>query len=542
MALHPLLSRQNLDDPWIISRRGHITAGHFLYRVYDLGEALPEHRYCILICEDRANFIVAFAAALLRGQTVLLPSDRTRTAITELAESYPNAYCLTDKDAAVGQTPILNYRFSGDRDGFADRVPSISSGHLAAIAFTSGSTGKPEPSHKLWGDLVKGTEMARERFGFDAGQYLVATVPPQHMYGLETSVLVPLLSGTRIWGGKPLFPEDIRQALAAAGGERTLVTTPFHLRACLEARLDWPALHRIISATAPLDASVATRAEESFRAPVHEIFGSTETGSIASRRTLRDDGWTMYEGGNIKFRDGKTHVIAPHLPGETVLGDVIETDDERHFRVLGRATDMVKIGGNRASLADLNHKLNSIPGVCDGAFIQPQQDEDAISRLVAVVVAPDMKEEDILHALAERMDRIFLPRPVYLVDRLPRVETGKLPRKALMAFLRTLDRRNEFSRDYCVAGEHPGIADHFPGHPVVPGAVILELVRDCLAQWRPQVRVHAIVSARFLAPLAPEQTFRIQLTPKRGLVGFQCIADGAVFARGELKLDGTSDS
>jgi 3-hydroxymyristoyl/3-hydroxydecanoyl-(acyl carrier protein) dehydratase len=153
-----------------------------------------------------------------------------------------------------------------------------------------------------------------------------------------------------------------------------------------------------------------------------------------------------------------------------------------------------------------------------------------------------MKEEDILHALAERMDRIFLPRPVYLVDRLPRVETGKLPRKELMAFLRTLDRRNEFSRDYCVAGEHPGIADHFPGHPVVPGAVILELVRDCLAQWRPQVRVHAIVSARFLAPLAPEQTFRIQLTPKRGLVGFQCIADGAVFARGELKLDGTSDS
>jgi len=51
--------------------------------------------------------------------------------------------------------------------------------------------------------------------------------------------------------------------------------------------------------------------------------------------------------------------------------------------------------------------------------------------VAALVVAPDLEKKDILAALAERINPVFLPRPLYKVDSLPRNAMGKLPREAL---------------------------------------------------------------------------------------------------------------
>lgn len=441
MDYRPLFAERDLDARWIVTREGYITARRFRYQVDNLQRSLPQKKYCVLICESRARFMLGFAAALLRRQTILLPPNRTQNAVTELTANYPDSYCLDD--AYVGPFEAAALADGADAaDVRLDEIPVVETDHLAAIVFTSGSTGKPKASPKYWDELFDSTLMAQKRFGFDEGKYIVATVPPQHMYGFETSVLVPMLTGAAVCGVSPFYPDDVRQMFLRISGERVLITTPFHLRAYTEAGLDWPDVHRIISATAPLDKAVATQAERKLNAPVHEIFGSTETGSVASRRSLWEESWTMYDGLSIKDRSGTAMVIAPCKDEEVALSDAIEVEDETHFCWKGRATDMIKVAGNRASLSDLNLKLNSIPGIVDGVLVQPREDGE-VSRLIAVVVAPTLSEDEILEALGKTVDRVFLPRSIYFVDRLPRVETGKLPRSALLDLLQTLSKRND---------------------------------------------------------------------------------------------------
>jgi len=92
----------------------------------------------------------------------------------------------------------------------------------------------------------------------------------------------------------------------------------------------------------------------------------------------------------------------------------------------------VNIAGKRTSLSYLNYHLNSINGVRDGTFVLPAEAPDgAVTRLAAFVVAPGCTEEEILQALRRRIDAAFLPRPIHLVDALPRNDVGKLPRFAI---------------------------------------------------------------------------------------------------------------
>jgi acyl-coenzyme A synthetase/AMP-(fatty) acid ligase len=67
----------------------------------------------------------------------------------------------------------------------------------------------------------------------------------------------------------------------------------------------------------------------------------------------------------------------------------------------------------------------------------PDDAGDGVTRLTAFVVAPGVAREGLLAALRSRVDEVFLPRPLYFVDALPRNATGKLPREILLQYART---------------------------------------------------------------------------------------------------------
>jgi acyl-coenzyme A synthetase/AMP-(fatty) acid ligase len=442
VATIPLVER-GLDEILFRRENAGLTAARFLRDTRRLAADLPEASHLLNLCQDRYNFTVTFAAAVLRGQVNLLTSNRSPDALRDLAGRF-DITTLAHDDTAFGPAP-RGHRVVLPDDAVTDAPENadIPVSRLAAIVFTSGSTGAPVGHRKSWGALATRSRDAALRFGMTgaAPPAIVGTVPPQHMYGFETTVLLPLHAAASSWCGPAFYPGDIRRALETVPAPRILVTTPLQLRALLGAEVDLPPLAAIISATAPMDPALAAGAERRWDVPVLEIFGATEVGSIASRRTTDGDMWETYARVGLSRPVGLPEesvvVTAPHAEARA-LADVIELRDKTHFRLLGRPGDLIKLGGRRASLAGLNSILNQIDGVHDGVFVAPEDlDRRPSARLLAYVIAPDRSAEDILTALRDRVDPVFLPRRVIRVDALPRNEVGKLPRDALLSLVDT---------------------------------------------------------------------------------------------------------
>jgi acyl-coenzyme A synthetase/AMP-(fatty) acid ligase len=115
--------------------------------------------------------------------------------------------------------------------------------------------------------------------------------------------------------------------------------------------------------------------------------------------------------------------------------DVLELLSEQEFLLHGRTADLVNVAGKRSSFGYLNAQLHAIPGVLDGAFFLPggSSPGTGVTRLAAVAVAPTLTAGQLTAQLRQRIDRVFLPRPLLLVDKLPRNATGKLPQEALLS-------------------------------------------------------------------------------------------------------------
>jgi acyl-coenzyme A synthetase/AMP-(fatty) acid ligase len=411
-----------------------ITTADFLVMAHRLAGGLPAGDHVVNLCHDRLHFAVGLAAALLRGQVSLLTSDRSPERLRSLLERYPGLYSLSNSQMTANPLPHHKFRAHPPRASAGEPDnPEIPAAQLAAIVFTSGSTGEPVGHEKSWGALVERSIDASVCFNMTETKptSIVGMVPPQHMYGFETTVLLPLHAPVSTWCGAAFFPEDVASALRAVPAPRVLVTTPLQIRALLQNSTELAPLERVISATAPLFPDMATAAERRWNTRVFEIFGATEVGSIASRRTIKGDIWTTYP--HVRVREDQAGAIVegpfavPHA-----LSDVVEILDARHFRLLGRRADLIKMAGRRASLAELNSILVRIEGVRDGQFVAPDDlDQRPTARLLVFVVAPERSAEEIMADLRGQIDPPFLPRRIIRVDQLPRNELGKMTEHAV---------------------------------------------------------------------------------------------------------------
>ena len=442
MSLLPLLKRHGPSSIIAWQSGIAIRQAEFLADVIALANRLPDMRHMINLCDDRYHFLVGLAAALLRKQVNLLPPSRADQVLLQISMDYANTYCLTDQHNISGDIPVIHYSGNSGNRLLTDAIPSIDSNQLAVIAFTSGSTGQPSPHLKTWGALVQGATLTARRFKLEQLQdgVIIGTVPHQHMYGLESTILLPAQSGMAMYSGRPFFPADVAMVLASLPAPRVLVTTPVHLRACVNAEIPLPGAAMIISATAPLTSALAEQAEQLMDAPVYEIYGSTETGAIASRRTIAGDTWQAYDTVSFIQNNSACQVSANHFSEIMTLNDTIHLQNKHEFILCGRSNDLINIAGKRVSLGDLNHKLNEIPGVIDGVFYMPEETDGRVTRLMAFVVAPEKSVEEIITQLKLLIDSAFIPRPLIRVESLNRNESGKIPKEQLNPLIRLATR------------------------------------------------------------------------------------------------------
>jgi acyl-coenzyme A synthetase/AMP-(fatty) acid ligase len=423
----PLLTRGPGERiAWFDDRA--ITALEYLGHVAALMRELPDAPAVINLCADRYRFLVAFGAALARGMPTLLPPNPLATTLADVAQAWPGSVELTDASVSCAGPPP-----DGSSRAAPPEIPRIPGDRLAAVLYTSGSTGSAQPQPKRWDTLSAGARInLRPYFGATVDPVsIVATVPPQHMYGLEATVMLTLLGRTAAHSARPLYPADVVAALEQVPSPRMLVSTPVHLSALIRSGLALPPLARVVSATAPLDAALAAAVEQRCGAELIEIYGCTEIGSMAARRASRGERWRFFAELEARVQDESTTLRAPHLPAPFGLPDRLQFHADGSFTLLGRNADLVKIGGKRGSLAEVTRALLAIPGVDDAAAYQFDGDA-AATRIAAFYVSDSADVATVRAALRRVLDPAFLPRPLRRVTALPRSPTGKLPRTALL--------------------------------------------------------------------------------------------------------------
>jgi acyl-coenzyme A synthetase/AMP-(fatty) acid ligase len=247
---------------------------------------------------------------------------------------------------------------------------------------------------------------------------------------VEASVVLSLVLGIPVLERRPLLPADVRSAIEGGAQGTVWIATPLHLRAIVQTGDAITGCSAIIASTMPLAQALAAKAEELVNAPVLEIYGSTETGAIAMRRTAHTTEWRPLDGVRLTRVADDVQAWGTHFSSPRTLADQIEFDSPGTFRLLGRQNDLIKIAGRRASLAGLNLLLLDMPGLKDGVFYLPATDAPA-ERLVLIHSGSGLDRAKAVAWLRERMDPVFVPRTFIHVDPLPRTGTGKLPRSAL---------------------------------------------------------------------------------------------------------------
>lgn len=445
-ATEPIIAHRSATDTLAFIAGAPIPAGRFVADVLRTARALPPGRHLLNACENRYAFAVVFCATLVAGRVNVLPNASTAGALTALARRYDGLALAHDglADAAYCSLPVTGVLVPElGRDEQAWPPPAVARAATAAVVFTSGSTGEPLPQSKHFAGLVDGARAEARALGLDGPDLaLLGTVPPQHMYGLESTVLLALHGPFAFASERPLHPEQVAAALGSLPHRRVLVTTPVHLRALTEASVSMPPLDRVVCATAPLDAELARTCEQRWSTRLLEVYGCSETGMVATRRTVDGPWWHAMDGVVIEARGEDFWASGGHVAQPGVLADRLTLRDSATFRLEGRNGDVVNVAGKRTSLAALNHLLLSLPGVDDGAFFLPQPEDGQApsareTRLAAVVATRTLDRQQVLDALRERIDPVFLPRPLWLVDKLPRDALGKLPRARLQALGRT---------------------------------------------------------------------------------------------------------
>jgi len=424
------------ERPFALFQDRVISRGQLWRDVSALAKRLPAKSHVLNLCQNRYLFCVCLLAAASRGQICLLPSSAHNRVLYDILKDYPDAYLAGEQTPEMAGVCWFEVDLPASRAGSDINAARIDWTRAGIVAFTSGSTGKPKPCPHSLLSLLTSARMALAALDWATSRRLmISTTPPQHMYGLETSVFWPLSSDLLLYDGRPFYPGDVQAALTASPWPALLLTTPAHLRSLTKTRHDWANLAGVLSATDTLPHALAAAAKAALGIETWEIYGSTETLSFAYRQTLSARAWRLYPGCRL-YRErnrGTVCLEARHLPEVAVLSDRLRLLDAGRFAALGRDADMLKVAGKRASLSDLNRILCEIAGVDDGVFY-PVDDGSTEPRLAAFVVSR-LSAAELRSALRTRIDDVFLPRKIQRVAAIPRSATGKITRQALEQLL-----------------------------------------------------------------------------------------------------------
>ena len=390
--------------------------------------------------QDKTRIAAALLAATSGGPRIILPYAFSLQALDDARASIPFSKILSagKNVPPTGCTAIMPESVASPSplvytagDGDAPRV----------MLFTGGSTGKPKLWSKTARNLFGEALLLTETFGIGPQDCILSTVPPQHIYGLLFSVLVPLVSGCSVLEPVYSFPQEILAA-ARVSGATILVSVPSQYHVLQTESLQPYKLRLAFSSAGMVSAPDAEYFQGKTGIAVTEIYGSTETGGIAWKASPTDrQVCRTFKGIDWKIHNGRLQVrsdfLSPELPrdqnGFFTTADRAEPCGADSFTLHGRVDDIVKVGGRRVDLSEICDKLKTLGGVRD-AVVFAMHASTGRGSDIAALIAGTADAAAIRSGLAKICEPYAIPRHIKIVDSIPVLPTGKYDRDMIEGF------------------------------------------------------------------------------------------------------------
>lgn len=383
-----------------------------------------EQRWALCF-ENSYLFVVALLAALHAGKVPVIPGHSRPTLLNEQRDLFDGVL----SEATLGWSgPEQTVASSDEPLTAVAPMPPVAANSVIEL-FTSGSTGTPKRVVKPIALLDTEMSMLVERFGQQLdGCRVVSSVVPQHMYGLAYRIFLPMSCGLPLHAQMTYYAEQL-SALDPAH-RYIFVSSPAFLKR-LDATLTPPPVAVLFSAGGALARNDVQAAQRWLGIWPDEIYGSTETGSVAWRQQVDNHAsWQLFPKITLRAEGDGWHLLSPLLPSSEglLLDDTIELVDDG-FRLTGRRGRVVKIEDKRVSLSEIEQRLMALDGVTDAVAIAlSRHGRQGIGAVLTINAQTQQQWQDAgesardlawRKALQPWLDPVVIPRYWRVIDEIP---------------------------------------------------------------------------------------------------------------------------
>jgi acyl-coenzyme A synthetase/AMP-(fatty) acid ligase len=388
----------------------------------------------ICLCTMDKGFIAAaFLAALTYPVTFVIPHSFSESAISDMYHAIPFSKAIIDQailfppeveTVVIDTRQMLETKFS---PGTLRNPDSI-----FLKLFTGGSTGTPKIWSKTIRNMFAEAFFLSDKFNISSADRFAATVPSIHIYGLLFSVLVPLVVSAQVLDGVFTFPHEIHRAIEKEGAT-VLVSIPIHYRVLNGSRMKKASLRLAFSSAGQLNQADGDAFFKQTGLGVIEIYGSTESGGIATRCcAVGEANFTANDCVDWKIEADRLFVrsdfVSPeiHRNGDGFIdtGDHVQAVSNDSFKLIGRADRIVKVAGKRVDIEDVKNKIIQLPNVMNALVISTKSQTGRENEIWALVEG-DIGKNDLKHQLMEKLEPHAVPRRIKIVENIPVSSTGK---------------------------------------------------------------------------------------------------------------------
>ncbi len=444
-----------------------------------------DNDFILYVENDIVLFSIVFFALIQARKRVMLPSSE-KMAVDVSTSTGVKIISNNEKLTSVQLHNLDKYanadfKFINMRDG---RI----------CFFTSGSTSSPKMIEKSFATLSDETHNSANVLGYFKDCVVASTCEAYHLYGMLWRLLYPLAMKMPIHAVLIKAPETLI-AIQKQNTNVLFITTPSFIEAVAKHKQLYEFPDNIVAITTSgglLKEQVCLSAQQIWKTTPIEIFGSTESGGIASRCQKQSDIWHVFDKVQINTDDrGCLNAVSPY----TIDGKIFQTNDiaeivsAKQFRFFGRIDRLVKIGETQLFIPDLeNHLL-------EHNYIENCYVDFFESNLRALLVLNNTGKDfykqnshvnlskQVNNYIKRKFDAKFSLRKIKVVNAIPINQQGKILKTQIQkifrnkmespVILKEIKDNNSFKIEMFFAPESSYFKGHFPIKKILPGAIQL---------------------------------------------------------------------